>query len=350
MKMDILETTLRDGSYAIDFQFTAADTAAIAVALESAGFRMIEIGHGVGLHGSECGHGQASETDKDYLLAAARSLRKAKFGMFCIPGIARLEDIDMAADHGMGFIRIGTNVTDVRDSEKFICRAKKHGMFVAANFMKSYTLKPAEFAVNAKQSYDYGVDILYIVDSSGGMLPKELESYFYAVRDVCDVPLGFHGHNNLGLAVVNSLRAVELGATLVDSSLQGLGRSAGNAPTEQLLAVLKRSGYDLPMDLLATFDAGEKYVRPLLRRAGMTSLDVVSGYSHFHSSYMSKIRHFSTFYQVDPRRLIMSLCEVDQVNAPDELIEKIAKRLQRTTNEVTTARFKFDEYFGSEQG
>jgi len=59
---------------------------------------MIEIGHGVGLHASEAGKGKAAETDEAYCKAAAEVLRKAKFGMFCIPGIARLEDIDMAAD------------------------------------------------------------------------------------------------------------------------------------------------------------------------------------------------------------------------------------------------------------
>jgi len=126
-KLKILECTLRDGSYAINFQFTASDTMLICTALEKAGFDMIEIGHGVGLNASRTGHGEAAETDEAYLRAAQSSLKKAKFGMFCIPGIARLEDIDMAAEHGMAFIRIGTNVTEVERSQKYIERAKKTG-------------------------------------------------------------------------------------------------------------------------------------------------------------------------------------------------------------------------------
>jgi 4-hydroxy-2-oxovalerate aldolase len=347
--MKILETTLRDGSYAINFQFTASDTKIIALALEKAGFDLIEIGHGVGLHASLSGKGEAAETDETYLQAAADALTKAKFGMFCIPGIARLEDIDMAADYGMGFIRIGTNVTDVEDSEKFVGRAKKHGMLVTSNFMKSYAMEPAKFAEKAKLSQEYGSDVLYIVDSSGGMFASDLEDYFRAVQNICDIPLAFHGHDNLGLAVANTLKAVELNAVLIDTSLQGMGRSAGNAATEIVVLALEKMGISLGVDPIAIMDIGEKYIRPLIKRRGLSSLDMVSGYAQFHSSYMGVIRQYSSKYRVDPRKLIMKVCEIEKVNAPPELIERVAKQLDAEADEVFTARYEFDEYFGNEQ-
>jgi len=346
--MKILETTLRDGSYAINFQFTASDTAIIASGLEKAGFDLIEIGHGVGLHASESAKGTAAERDESYLKAAADVLTKAKFGMFCIPGIARIEDIDMAADYGMGFIRIGTNVTEVDSSEKYIARAKKFGMFVSSNFMKSYAMEPSKFAEKAKLAQKFGSDVLCIVDSAGGMLPADMERYFYAVQDVCDIPLAFHGHNNLELAVANTLRAIELGAVIVDTSLQGMGRSSGNAPTEIVVCALKKMGIDLGIDLTTVMDIGEKYIRPLIRRRGLSSLDIVSGFAEFHSSYMGIIRQYSSKYRIDPRKLIIKVCEIDKVNASPELVERIAQQI-RGHDEVSTARFEFDEYFGAEQ-
>ena len=348
-ELRILETTLRDGSYAINFRFTARDTALIASALERAGFDLIEIGHGVGLHASESGKGVAAETDEAYLRAAAETLTEAKFGMFCIPGIARLEDIDMAAEYGMGFVRIGTDVTRTEESEEFIARAKKHGMFVSSNMMKSYTIEPAEFAEKARLAQKFGSDVLSIVDSAGGMLPSDLEAYFRAVQDVCDIPLAFHGHNNLELAVAHTLRAVELGAVIVDASLQGIGRSAGNTPTEILVVALKRMGIDLGIDPLEVMDIGEKYIRPLMRRRGLPCLDVVAGYAQFHSSYMHTIRYFSSKYCVDPRRLIIGVSELDKVNAPPELVERVAQQINTESDEVFTARFDLDEYSGDEQ-
>jgi len=346
--MKLLETTLRDGSYAINFQFSARDTSTLCKALEQAGIELIEIGHGVGLRASQSGHGTALETDEAYLKAAADVCKKAQFGMFCIPGIARVEDVDMSADLGAKFIRIGSNVTEVRDSEPFIARARKRGLFVCANFMKSYASEPAEFAELAELSWKYGSQVVYIVDSAGGMLPHDVERYVDAIRRRCDAPIGFHGHNNLGLGVANTLRAVELGAAIIDTSLQGLGRSAGNASTEMTVLALQRMNVDLKIDALAVLDAGEKYIRPLMRRSGVPSLDVVSGYAQFHSSYMSVIHKYSSKYGVDPRKLIINLCAVDRVNAPPELVERLAKELT-TAEDFFPARFEFDGYHGSEQ-
>lgn len=345
----ILEVTLRDGSYAINFQFTATDTTLICRELDEAGFPMIEVGHGVGLGASRAGKGQAAETDEAYLAAAAGAVKRAKWGMFCIPGIAVLDDVDMAADYGMSFIRIGTNVTDVRDAEPFVLRAKRHGMFVSANFMKSYALEPNEFAEHARLASDFGADLLCIVDSAGGMLTSDMERYFYAVRDRSDIPLGFHGHNNLELAVANSLRAVELGAVVIDASLQGLGRSAGNTPTEILLLALERKGISPGINPLKVMDIGEKYIKSLVQRQGYDPIDMVSGYAQFHSSYMGIIREFSTKYQIDPRRLIMAVCKEDKVNAPRDLVERIAQRIRDEGDEVFTARFRLDRYHGAEQ-
>lgn len=345
----ILEVTLRDGSYAINFQFTARDTVAIASQLERAGIELIEIGHGVGLGAMEAGLGNAAESDEGYMKAASETLSSAKWGMFCIPGVAKLEHIDMAAAHGMNFIRIGTNVSDVPDSQPFIERAKKYGMLVCANYMKSYASAPSDFADAAAMSQRYGADVVYIVDSAGGMMTGDLEAYFNAVRDRCDVQIGFHGHDNLGLSVANALRAAELGADVVDTSLQGLGRSAGNTPTELFIVAMERLGRRLGHDPLLVMDIGEKYVRPLVQRNGLNSLDVVSGYAQFHSSYMGVIREFSSKYGVDPRKLIIALCERDRVNAPRALVEELASSLSSESDEAFSARFHLERYYGAEQ-
>ncbi|MBW2030913.1 MAG: 4-hydroxy-2-oxovalerate aldolase [Deltaproteobacteria bacterium] len=345
----ILETTLRDGSYAINFQFTANDTAVIASELEEVGFEYIEIGHGVGLGASRNGMGEAAETDVAYLEAAAGALSRAKYGMFCIPGVASLDDIDMAAEMGMGFIRIGTNVTEMEESRDYIERAKRHDLFVTTNFMKSYTLEPKQFAEKAKLSQKFGSDLLYIVDSAGGMLKEEIEGYFRAVRDVSDIPLGYHGHDNLGCAISHSLFAAELGASLIDGSLQGLGRSAGNAATEILVVALKRMGYEMAIDPLKVMDISETYIKPLISKRGLDSIDVVTGYAQFHSSYMSVIKKYASKYRIDPRRLIIGVCEHDKVNAPEWLVEDVARRLRSESERVYVAKYKLHEYFGNEQ-
>ena len=128
---EILEVAVRDGSYLIDFQFTAQDTALFVSALEGVGFRWIEVGHGIGLNASNSGHGMAATTDDEYMEAAANSARLAHWGMFFIPGIGRSEDLRRAASYGMDFVGIDTNASEFAKAAPFIEQAHNLGLLVS---------------------------------------------------------------------------------------------------------------------------------------------------------------------------------------------------------------------------
>lgn len=324
---DILEVTLRDGSYLIDFQFTAEDTANIATALEGVGFRWIEIGHGLGLYASQAGKGAAAASDEEYLEAAAQALKLAKWGMFFIPGIGREEDLRLAARYGMSFVRIGTNVTETVQAEPYIVLAKELGFIVSYNAMKSYAVTPAEFGKVVARVHSWGADIACLVDSAGSMDPDSVAAYLRAAKAESPSPLGYHGHDNLSLAMANTLRAIEEGAVLVDSSLQGMGRSAGNTVTEVLVAILQRRGHLSHIDLKAAMDVGQGLIQPLLGKRGIDPMAVTSGLAKFHSSFTDKVQRYARKHQIDVRDLIVRLCQEDQVSAPDELLERLSHEL-----------------------
>ncbi len=339
-KITILDCTLRDGSYAIDYQFTAEDTAIIAAALEQAGLELIEVGHGVGMNASNCGKGVAAATDEEYLEAASRVLKRAKFGMFFIPGIGREDDLKMAAKYGMGFVRVGTNITEVDESAKYVELAKKLGLRVSANLMKSYALPPAEFLKQAKKSEKFGADILVVVDSAGGMLPQDVIDYISILKENTNLPIGYHGHNNLGLAVSNTLEAVKAGAITVDASLRGMGRSAGNAQTEILVLLLEKLGYFTGIDVYKAMDIAEGVLKPLMRREqGVDAVGVTSGYAQFHSSFLTTIYKVAQRYQIDPRELIVRVSEIDRVDVSEELAEGMAKELDKERKEALTSKY-----------
>lgn len=327
-KTQLLDCTLRDGSYEIDFQFTGLQTEKLCQQLDAAQFKLIEVGHGVGLGASRSNLGQAAASDEAYMRAAASACTNSYWGMFCIPGIASLDDISIASDHGMDFIRIGSNITDIESTERYIRHAKNKDMLVCSNFMKSYTAEPDVFADAAMRVSAYGSDLVYIVDSAGGMLPHEIELYSYAVREKNpELLLGFHGHNNLGMAVANSLKAIELNFSLIDTSIAGMGRSAGNTPAEQLLSVLDRMQTPLDIDILRVLDIYENNIHSVCKRK-TDPIDIVSGLALFHSSYLPKIIKASSTYNVDPRELIIALCRINKTEAPSELLAKLAHNLQ----------------------
>ncbi len=323
----ILEVTLRDGSYMIDFQFTAQDTALIAGALEAAGFRWIEVGHGLGLNASASGKGAAAATDEEYLEVTAQALTVARWGMFFIPGIGRSEDLRLAARYGMSFIRVGTNINEIHQAESFIKEARDLGMLVSYNGMKSYALSPELWGRHAAQAQAWGADIVCLVDSAGSMYPEEVSSYLRAARKECGVPLGFHGHDNLSLSMANTLRAIEEGAVLVDSSLQGMGRSAGNAVSEVLVAILTQRGLLTGIDMKKVMNIGAGLIRPLLGRREISPMAVTSGFARFHSSLTPKVVQYAQKHGIDVRDLIVRLCQEDLISAPDDLLERLGREL-----------------------
>lgn len=338
MNVDILDCTLRDGSYAIDYQFTTEDTAIISAGLEQAGVRLIEIGHGLGLNASSPKIGIAAATDEEYLEVASSVLKKAKFGMFFIPGIGRMEDLDLAAKYGMGFVRIGTNVTEIENAEPFIKRAKELSMMVSSNLMKSYAVSLEEFVKKVKLADEYGADVICVVDSAGGMIPEDVKRYIQVVKNETDALTGFHGHNNLLLAVANSIEAIKSGANIIDASLQGMGRSAGNAQTEIMVILLEKMGYTTGIDLRKMMDLGEKIVRPIMGgEKGIDSITATLGYAQFHSSFMKIIYTVSQKYNIDPRELVIKVSEKDKVNVTEELAEEIALSIK--TEERTGQTF-----------
>lgn len=340
--VEILDCTLRDGSYAVDFSFTASETHDISKALNDVGVPYIEIGHGVGIGAQGVGFGKAAATDAEYMRHAV-----GNWGVFLIPNIGSLSNLDEIKEAGGKFVRIGCDVDNVECAEPFIQKAKKLGLYVFSNIMKSYALDDHGFAEEAAKCVDYGADCVYIVDSAGCMTPDQIHSYADWLRSLRpEVKLGFHGHNNLGLAVANSWHAANIGFDVVDTTLCGIGRGAGNAPTEQLLALLYRCGYSgyTQADILKTMDIGEKYIRHIAGTTCPTQLDIVSGMAGFHSSYMPKVLQAAKEYRVDPRRIITKLANVSLVNVTHEMVDAVAKNVAKSPFRMETR-----QYIGGEQ-
>jgi 4-hydroxy-2-oxovalerate aldolase len=265
-------------------------------------------------------------------VAAEENFHKAKYGFFCIPGIARLEDLNLLKNHGGSFVRVGANC-DLKSQEgtaPFIERAKELGLIVFANYMKTYCASPDVFEKCVRISDKAGADYLTIVDSAGCMFPEDIKMYYDIIKNTAtrEVGVGFHGHDNLGYAVYNTVYAATIGCEFIDTSLQSLGRGAGNASTEQVIAVLQKKygvdTYSLP-DLM---HFSEEYLRPMVKFKGVSGLDTYCGIAGFHSGYMNSIRKVAKEFNVSPYALIVAYCKHDRIYMNEELLRSIAKEIQ----------------------
>lgn len=331
MNTKILDVTLRDGSYELDFQVSEQDEIQVGKALLRAGIEYIELGHGQGLNASSPKHGVAKCTDLEYLLAAEEHLSEAKYGFFCIPGIARIKDLDLLKKHGGSFVRVGANadLKSQKETIPFIEHAKELGLLVFANYMKTYCAPPDVFEKCVKISDKAGADYLTIVDSAGCMFPEDIKLYFDIIKNTAtrEVGVGFHGHDNLGYAVYNTIYAATIGCGFIDTSLQSLGRGAGNASTEQVIAILQKKYGNKTYSLPKLMQFSEDYLRPMVKFKGVSGLDTYCGIAGFHSGYMNSIRRVSAEFGISPYTLILKYCERDRIYMDEELLREIAKEI-----------------------
>jgi 4-hydroxy-2-oxovalerate aldolase len=331
-QVHILECTLRDGSYAVDFKFTERDTAILAEVLGRLNFLWIEVGHGVGLGAARAGKGAMPASDERIIEAAKQAAPHVQIGCFFIPGIGTMDDLKTARAAGLDFIRIGCNAAEVEQAYPYLTWARELGLKPFLNFMKTYSISAEAFAHKAQEGAAAGAEVIYCVDSAGSMFPEDVRRYISTARERCECTLGFHGHSNLQFAVANSVEAVRAGAAFVDTTLYGLGRSAGNVPTEVAVAAFRNLGIETGVDLLDVMDAAEEFIGPLMPQMQLYDMmSVAMGSSQFHSSFLPKVAEAARKHRVDLRRLVMAMGELDSVNLDDGMLNRVAASLPKMT-------------------
>ena len=311
----LLDATLRDGSYCIDFQFTAADTAVLVGMLDAAGVGFVELGNGSGSFNHKAPPHfrtkvRQAASDEDYFAAARKCAKRSKLGI--ITGPFGMDDLPMLAQHKFDFVRMAVMADKALEpiNLKMAERAKSLGLTFSVNLMQTTAITPARAAELAIEFAKAGTDWFYIVDSSGGLLPQAVTEYVSRVRDASDITIGYHAHHNSGLAIANCLAAIEAGATMVDGTLQGLGRDVGNAPTEQLLFMLQRIGHERGIDVESVSHAGD-LVRGLLLEKGNDPTYFAAGASEIHSSNVEALVQFAVQRGLGARSLLAAISQGD---------------------------------------
>jgi isopropylmalate/homocitrate/citramalate synthase len=159
---------------------------------------------------------------------------------------------------------------------------------------------------------DAGADCVYVVDSAGAMTMHDARARVAELRAELrsTTQVGIHAHNNLSLAVANSVGALEEGADQVDGCSRGLGAGAGNCPTEVLVAVSELLGWRSGVDPLRIMDVAEDVVRPIMPREQVIDRTALTlGYAGVYSSFLLHTEKAASRFGVDAREILLELGE-----------------------------------------
>lgn len=238
--MKILDCTLRDGGYYTNWDFDQELVNEYAKAMEELPIDYVEVGYrSIPLEGYL----------GKYFYCPVFVLKKLKQLMPSKKLVIILNEKDIRETHinnllapclpYVTLIRIAVDPKNFERAIKLAKSIKNKGFEVAFNVMYMSEWKNDASFLDLLKELDDTLDYFYMVDSFGGILPENVTEIIKLVKTKTNVPLGFHGHDNLEMALINTITALKEGCEMVDATITGMGRGAGNLKTELLLTFLE---------------------------------------------------------------------------------------------------------------
>lgn len=239
----ILDCTLRDGGYYTNWDFDAELVKTYFKSLNRLPVEWIELGYRSLPKKEYLGEYFYCP---DYVLQMAAKYFKGKIAiMFNEKDIQpeHVENLLKSAKPYVHMIRLAIDPKNIMRAVGLAKEIKRQGFQVGFNVMYMSKWKQQPEFLDQLPNINGVADYLYMVDSYGGIYPDEIKEILQIVKQKVTIPVGFHGHNNMELALINAITAIESGAELIDATITGMGRGAGNLKTELLLTALNAKGY-----------------------------------------------------------------------------------------------------------
>ena len=324
----ILDVSLRDGSHSVRHSFTTQQVRAAAQGLNAAGVRYLEVSHGDGLGGSSLQYGLSAVDELKLIEAAASECTTSEVAVLLIPGIGTKQDLQNAVTAGAKMVRVATHVTEADVAAQHIELGRKLGLKTVGFLMMAHMAPVEKVVEQAKLFETYGAEVVYVTDSAGAMLPKDVTARISALKQSISCEIGFHAHNNLSMAMANTVAAVEAGATFIDGSMRALGAGSGNTQTEVMVSVLGKMGYHTGIDLYKIIDTANNVIAPLMQQPQeITGGSLVLGHAGVYSSFLLHAQKAAKQFGVDERDILIELGRRKTVGGQEDLIYEVAQQL-----------------------
>ena len=242
-KFEILDCTIRDGGYINNWEFDTKLVREVYRALSKSGVEYVEIGfRGTEKHFDRKKYGKWRFTPEEQIREAINNIVGAKLALMADYGKIEIDDFCDANDSVVDLVRIAVHKDNLKGAITLLEQIKEKGYEVSLNVMgyANYSENERKYLVDLVKKVV--LDYVCIADSYGSMFPDQIKPLFGPVLEIPDIKVGFHPHNNLQMAFANSLEAIRCGVHIIDSTIYGMGRAAGNLPTEIIISFLEKHG------------------------------------------------------------------------------------------------------------
>jgi 4-hydroxy 2-oxovalerate aldolase len=325
-KAKLYDVTLRDGNHALRHSLDPVFIREYCLKANLSESYAVEIGHGNGLGASSFLVGKSKFSDEILLTAARESLTKPKLAVHSIPGFATIDrDLKPAIELGVDLFRIATHVSEATLAKKhieFLLNADKE---VQGVLMMSHMIEVRGLIEQVKILSQYGVNTVVLMDSAGYFFPNEVKVRIETIKNELDIKVGFHAHNNLGVAVTNAITAINSGATMIDGAAMGLGAGAGNAQLENIVTNLNQQ-HGTSSALRPFLDLSSIVAEKLYDYLpATTSSSIESGLNGVFSGYAPQVKAISAEMGLNATEIWENLAKRKIVAGQESMIREIAE-------------------------
>lgn len=327
--LSFFDSTLRDGSHAIRHRLTVEQVGEYCAHINKAGLHTVIVGHGNGLGASSLQVGLSATSDYELLTIARKNLTKTKLGVFFIPGFGTIkDDLGPALEVGVDLVCVAAHCTEADVTKQYIEYVAQKGVEVYGVLMMYHMTTKERLLEEAKKMQSYGAQGIIIMDSAGSSTPTLVRETISCLVKGLKIAVGFHAHNNLGMAVANTLTALESGATIVDATLRGFGAGAGNCALEVLAALLQKMQWSTGLDLYALMDVSDQIVAKIMEKPlEIDALSLASGLAGVFSGFAIPVRKAAEQFGVDQRDIFMELGRRKVVAGQEDMVMEVAREL-----------------------
>lgn len=328
-RIKFFDSTLRDGSHAVKQKIKANQIEEYCKIIDSANMYTVIVGHGNGIGASSIQMGLTQMDEIKMLRVAKENLSKTRLGTFVTVGFGTIEEhIIPAINEGVDLFCIASHCTEANTQKKHITYLVNCGVEVYGVLMNIHLTDPATLLEQSKLIEEYGADGVILMDSAGASTPEQVEEMVKTLTEHLKIEVGFHPHNNLGMAVANAYAAIKSGASIIDGTVGGFGAGAGNCQLEALTALLLKENVPINAKLYPMLDASKKVLETEMDYHKMVdSTSIISGYAGVVSTFKTRVEKMAEQYDVDPRDIFIELGARKAIAGQDDLILEVVQSL-----------------------
>lgn len=318
---EILDCTIRDGGYLNEWQFDEKMVKDLYRNVSKTGVDIVELGF---RNIPKKGMGLMYSIPEAWITDLRKNSSGVKIALMIDYGKADVDAIPQAQESLVSMYRVACHKDKVIETIEVCEKLNGKGYMTSIQLMGIVGYQDKEITGIIKPLADSSIDYVYFADSYGSLFPGDVKKYIEKLR-ATNKKIGFHSHNGLQLAFANTLEAIHSGVNIVDATLYGMGRGAGNLPLEVLVLYLEKTLKNNKYNAMPLLDLIDRYFISMHQKLkwGYSLPYMLSGIFEVHPSYAKTLIDYHEYNMDDMVKVLDVVKEMNPVGYDKKIIDNV---------------------------